>query len=171
MKTVGLAGGSLIVELGPHTDVQLFFECLDAFVFSKHPGQDWRLLSDRLYKRCLKLDELDEASALMREAENELQQLPSTAIDWQDYAANNPATTNSLQPAAITLEKVFERYFAAFALCVKSAKSSYEIFSKHEGYQYEPVRFIVTNVPWSTIENARPLRDYDENSGGPFWMS
>lgn len=171
MKTVGLAGGSLIFELGSHMDVQLFFECLDAFVFSKHPGPHWRLLSDRLYKRYLKLDELDEASALMREAQKELQKLPSIEIDWQDYAANSAATSNSLQPAAITLEKVFEKYFAAFALCVKSAKSSYEIFSKHGGYQYEPVRFIVTNVPWFTIENARPLKDYDENSVRPFWMS
>jgi hypothetical protein len=169
MKTIGLAGGSLLSELGSKTDIHLFFDCLNTYVVAKHLEQDWSLLSDRLYKRYLRLNELDAALALMEQVRKKFAALPSNAIDWQDYEETNAATNNRLDTSKGTLADVFERFFENFVRCCESAKNSYEMFKSYAGYKYEPVRFIVTDIPWFTAENMRPLEEYDALDGEPFW--
>jgi hypothetical protein len=43
------------------------------------------------------------------------------------------------------------------------------MFKSYAGYEYEPVRFIVTDIPWSTAESMRSLEEYDALDGEPFW--
>lgn len=169
MKTIGLAGGGLLSELGSKTDIHLFFDCLNTYVVSKYSEQDWSLLSDRLYKRYLRLNELDAALALMEQVRKKFAALPSNAIDWQDYEETKATTNNRLDTTKDTLADVFEKFFEKFMRCCESAKISYEMFKSYAGYEYEPVRFIVTDIPWSTAENMRPLEEYDALDGEPFW--
>jgi hypothetical protein len=136
---------------------------------AKHSEQDWSLLSDRLYKRYLRLNELDAALILMEEVRKIFAALPSNAIDWQDYEATKATTNNRLDTSKGTLADVFEKFFEKFMRCCESAKISYEMFKSYVGYEYEPVRFIVTDIPWSTAENMRPLEEYDALDGEPFW--
>lgn len=169
MRTIGIAGGSLLCELGSKTDIHLFFDCLNTYVVSKYSEQDWSLLSDRLYKRYLRLNELDAALALMEQVRQKFAALPSNAIDWQDYEGTKATTKNGLDTTRGTLADVFERFFENFVRCSESAKNSYEMFKSYAGYKYEPVRFIVTDIPWFTAENMRSLEDYDALDGEPFW--
>jgi hypothetical protein len=169
MKTIGLAGGGLLSELGSKTDIHLFFVCLNTYVVAKHSEQDWSLLSDRLYKRYLRLNELDAALVLMEEVRKIFAALPSNAIDWQDYEATKATTNNRLDTSKGTLADVFEKFFEKFMRCCEAAKISYEMFKSYAGYEYEPVRFIVTDIPWSTAESMRSLEEYDALDGEPFW--
>jgi hypothetical protein len=84
MKNVGFQGGSSICELGPSADVALFFECLNAYAAKTNPEQNWSLLTDRLYRRYLKQDELDVASALMASAKDIFGSVSSASVDWQE---------------------------------------------------------------------------------------
>jgi hypothetical protein len=167
MKIVGFTGGSSLCELGPATDVQLFFDCLNFYVASNHPEQDWELLTDRLYKRYLRLDELDKALVLMAQAKQIFTILPSQSIDWPDVKKTTIQTR--LDPSKKTLAEIFEGYFENFSHCVESAKINYEGFKSYPGYRYEPVRVIVSDVPWFTIEKNRSLEEYNMLEGVPFW--
>lgn len=169
MKTIGLSGGGLLSELGSKTDIHLFFDCLNTYVVAKHSEQDWSLLSDRLYKRYLRLNELDTALILMEQVRKIFAALPSNAIDWQDYEATKATTNNRLDTSKGTLADVFEKFFEKFMRCCEAAKINYEMFKSYAGYEYEPVRFIVTDTPWSTAENMRSLEEYDALDGEPFW--
>ena len=150
-------------ELGPVSDVVLFFECLDVYVAQAHPEKDWSLLIDRLYRRYLRLEELDIASELMNEAKNIFSTLPSSAIKWQKNMEGDTTKTR-LDPNATTLAEVFAKYFENFTHCVESAKlffGSWKI--------YQPVRTGTTDIPYFIVDKNRPLEDYEAIEGTPFW--
>lgn len=171
MRKVGIMGGSLLCELGTSVDIHLFFDCINTYVISKHPKQDWSLLADRLYKRYLRLNELDEASILMEKVRQIFTALPSNAVDWTGYEEGKNKTKNHLDSTRSTLAEIFEKYFYHFSRCVESSKNSYEIFKLESGYKYEPVQLIISDIPWFTVENNRPLEEYDSLKGPPFWAS
>lgn len=120
MKNVGFHGGSSICELGPSADVALFFECLDAYAAKHHPEKNWSLLTDRLYRRYLKQDELDEASTMMSSAKEVFGRVSSDSVDWQRLLVT-PGMSR-LNPDQENLAEVFSKYFESFDYCVESAK-------------------------------------------------
>ncbi|WP_134167095.1 hypothetical protein [Paraburkholderia caballeronis] len=69
MRKIGFNGGGLLYELGLASDVSLFFDCLGADTQEANHEQDWSLLTDRLYRRYLRLDELEPAFALMEQVQ------------------------------------------------------------------------------------------------------
>lgn len=167
MRIVGLAGGGALCELGSVMDVRLFFDCLNTYVVEKHSEQDWSLLTDRLYRRYLRLEELDTASVLMAQVKQVFAAVSNKAINWQDMTAD-PAKTR-LDPSKETLAEIFGKYFECYAHCVESAKISYEGFKSYPGYKYEAVRLVVADQPWFLVEKKRPLEEYDALEGDPFW--
>lgn len=167
MKIIGFTGGSSLCELGLAADVQLFFDCLNFYAASNHPEQDWRMLTDRLYKRYLRLDELDKALVLMERVKQIFMTLPSDSIDWPD--AKEIAVQTRLDSSKKTLAEIFEIYFAHFSHCVESAKINYEGFKSYPGYKYEAVRVVIATQPWFIVEKNRPFEEYDMLEGEPFW--
>ena len=65
MRNVAFYGGGAICELGPVSDVVLFFDCIHAFVAAERDGIDWTLLTDKLYRRYLCDEEFAPAVSLM----------------------------------------------------------------------------------------------------------
>ena len=65
MRLIGIDGGHTIYELGPVSDVVLFFNCLDFFAKKAHPEKDWSVLTDRLYRHYLRMADLELAGELM----------------------------------------------------------------------------------------------------------
>jgi hypothetical protein len=168
MKIVGLIGGSSLCELGPTTDIQLFFDCLDTHVVQKTPERDWSLLTDRLYRRYLRLEELDTASMLMFEVNQVFASLPSTVIHWEK--AKMDSSMSRLPKNDKTLADTFIKYFEHFAYCVESARVSYESFKAYPGYEYEAVRLVIADQPWFMVEKQRVLQEYDVLVGEPLWL-
>lgn len=166
MRKVGFDGGHTLYELGPVSDVVLFFECLGAFVASRNPNEDWSLLTDRLYRRYLRREELEPSLTLMERARRIFAMVPSNHVEWDEnlLADRNKTWLDAKQD---TLANVFSRYFDLFS----KAKDSAVSFSDSFGI-YKPVRVIVSGVPELIIEEMRPLNEYDELnlSDLPFWL-
>ncbi|WP_458762573.1 hypothetical protein [Cupriavidus basilensis] len=169
MRKIAFDGGSSLCELGPVSDVVLFFECLKIYVEQAQPEQDWSLLTDRLYRRYLRLGELDAASALMDQARQIFAGLPASSVEWEPRMVGNAERT-WLDPHQQTLADVFSKYFERFAHCVESARLNYESFKSYPGYSYEPVRTIISDLPGFTRDKNKPLAAYDALEGKPFWL-
>ena len=170
MRKIGFNGGSSIYELGPAPDVSLFFDCLRTYAELGHPELDWRLLTDRLYRRYLRLDELERASSLMEQARQIFAQIPAeSGVEWPSSMFGDPEKS-SLDPSQPTLADVFDKYFDGFARCVESARLNYEAFKSYPGYTYEPVRTVISDLAGFMRDKNKPLAEYDALEGEPFWL-
>lgn len=166
MRKIGFDGGHTVYELGPVSDVVLFFECLNSFVASQYPDQDWSLLTDRLYRRYLRRDELERSSALMERARGIFSAMPSTSVEW-DESLQTDRDKTWLDSRRDTLETIFSRYFDLFSKAKDSAVSFLDEFGI-----YQPVRVLVSDMPALIVEKKRPLNEYDALglSDLPFWL-
>lgn len=170
-RNIGIFGGGSIRILGPVSDVVLFFGCIKAFVLPHAPQKNWTLITDRLYRRYLKIEELDSAKRLMEEIQIVFSNTSSGYIEWDDKILVSQEKTR-LNPELDVLSDVFSKYFNSFFYCVDAAKSSYESFKDYPDYKYEPVRIGISNVPHFMLDERRPLSDYDSlgDEEKPFWL-
>lgn len=166
-RIIGIFGGSSLFELGSTMDVNLFFDCLNMYVVKKHPEQDWRVLTDRLYRRYLRLNELEKAAFLMTEVKQVFAALGNKAVDWRGITLSS--STTWLDPNKATLADIFGKYFDSLAHCVESAKICYDGFKTDPDYVYQGVRLVIADLPWFLIDKHRPLEEYDALEGSPFW--
>ena len=166
MPTIAFCGGSSLCELGPREDVVAFFHCLREFAALGDPGSDYSLL-DRLYRRCLRLEDLGPASELMLRVKAKFAQIPTKEIVWPRLAVG---VGSRLQIGKPTLADVFGTYFALFEHCVESARINYETFKAYPGYRYEPVRIVIADQPWFLAERSLTADDYENVVGTPIWL-
>ena len=166
MKIIGLDGGHTVYELGPVSDVQLFFDCIQECVAPRSPDGDWTLLTDRLYRRYLRQAELESASVLMDRARTVLLSLPTNSMDLEGLYSGDPRSSR-LDMAGESLGDVFSRYFQLFTKARDSALSFLSEFGI-----YQPVRVISSSLPHFSIEKDVSLDQYDELPGNeiPFWL-
>ncbi|MBR7956541.1 hypothetical protein KDW78_21945 [Burkholderia cenocepacia] len=165
MRHIGFDGGHSIYELGPSSDVILFFECLKTYVQQVHPDQDWSLLTDRLYRRYLRREELDKAAALMEQVRQIFTQHPAAeAVEW-DALLSSDSGRSWLNPNQPTLADVFSKYFESFEKACRSAKSFVDAFNI-----YQPVRVVISDLPGFARDKNKPLAEYDALEGAPFWL-
>lgn len=165
MRTIGFHGGHTICELGPAPDVRLFFKCLELYVAQDRPEQDWSLLTDRLYRRYLRREELDSARDLMAKAREIFAQKPAaTSVEWDAAMLANPEKS-WLNPDQPTLADVFARFFEKFDDACESADSFFDAFKI-----YQPVRVVISDLAGFTRDQNKPLSEYDALEGEPFWL-
>ncbi|EYU13684.1 MULTISPECIES: hypothetical protein [Photorhabdus] len=171
MRNIGFSGGSSTKELGTVNDVVLFFECLKLFVEQKYPEQNWHLLTDRLYKRYLRQEEIEDAKAQMEQVRQLFMNLPSSSVEWGTVSLAN-VEESRLDLSFPMLSDVFFRYFDAFSYCIESAKVNYEEFKSYPDYKYEPVKIVITDMPLYMEDQYRSLEQYDALSPDdpPFWL-
>lgn len=168
MTSIALGGGSSLSELGPREDVEFFFHCLNRLAARTQPADKFELLTDRLYRRFLRLEELQPAAELMQQVRVEFDRISTSSVDWRD-APVDPSTSR-LALAKPTLAGVFSKYFELFDHCVKSAQLNFEEFRGYPGYRFEPVRIVIADQPWLLVDKKRALEDYEALQGLPFWM-
>jgi hypothetical protein len=164
MRNVGFCGGSSIRELGPVSDVTLFFDCVTAFAVPS-TDENWLLVTDRLYRRYVRLDDLDETSRLMRKVREAFSDVSKAAVDWSGLDVL-PSLSTRLDVTKATLDLVFSNYFEQFEYCASSAKLFYESWKI-----YQPVKVAISDMPAFMTEKKRPLEAYDHLDGLPYWAS
>lgn len=165
MRKIGFHGGHTIHELGPASDVVLFFSCLERYAKDGDPAQDWSLLTDRLYRRHLRQDEVESALALMAKARELFAQLPArSSVEWDADMLENPERT-WLNPDQPTLADVFGKYFDGFVDVCNAAKSFFDAFNI-----YQPVRVVISDLAGFARDKNKPLAEYDAVEGKPFWL-
>ena len=137
---IGFAGGGIMSDLGTDSDMQLFFECISYYVPSKYPDQNWSIITDRLYRRYLKLEELDDAESLMKIVEKEFRQLNRESVDWSNVESGE--TQSDLDRSKPTLFEIFSRYFRSFYRCIEFALLEYNDLKF-----YRPIMVSITTIP------------------------
>jgi len=143
--------------------MQLFFDCVNEFVVSKIHRNDWDLISDRLYRRYVRWHDLDATEHLLQLVQAELKTLSVDIVDWRNIYA--PGSATNLDPTRKTLGQVFSRYFEALFGCIELVKLYGEVD------YYFPLRCCITDMLQFIEEKNRPLSDYDNLEGAPFWRS
>ncbi|WP_028219020.1 hypothetical protein [Paraburkholderia oxyphila] len=165
MRKIGFDGGHSIYELGPAPDVALFFDCLNAYTEEANHEQDWSLLTDRLYRRYLRWEELGPALAMMDQVREIFAKRPAkTSVEWDAAMLANPEKS-WLNPEQSTLADVFSKYFENFAGACGSAKSFFDAFNI-----YQPVRVVISDLAGFARDKNKPLAEYDALEGKPFWL-
>jgi hypothetical protein len=166
MRLIGIDGGHTVYELGPVSDVVLFFRCLESFPRKGHPDKNWDVLTDRLYRRYLREEELDQAADLMNVARDVFISLPSSSVEW-DFDMLLERKKTRLDPNLKNLGEVFSKYFDSFFKAKVSANSFFDEFGI-----YQPVRVVPSDMPFYMIERIRPLAEYDklDKCELPFWL-
>ncbi|MEC5321590.1 hypothetical protein VSX61_22140 [Brenneria populi subsp. brevivirga] len=165
MKNIGFHGGHTVYENGISSDMFAFFQCIDHLAKLNYPQKDFCLLTDRLYRRYLKHNELASAEELMSSIEMIFKETPCDKIKWEEIGLNVNSTGLDLnQP---TLDQIFKEYFLHFI----DAKNSAEEFFKKFGI-YQPVKTVISDLPWFIEDKNRPLEQYDAlgPNDPPFWL-
>ena len=167
----GFIGGGSIFNLGTDSDMQLFFDCISYYVLPKYPDQNWSIITDRLYRRYLKLEELDAAVALMKLVEKEFKQLDREAFDWSKILSGQ--VKSDLDRAKSTLFEIFGKYFETFYECIECAIRNYEWFKSDPDYKYQPVMVAITTIPYCVSYSQIPLSVFDnlQPDEKPIWWT
>lgn len=163
MKNVGFCGGYSILELGPVADMQVFFYAVEIAASRLPTGEDSRLLTDRFYRRYLRLEELDQAADLLQKIQKVMQQIPTKSVDWGDFKWDKSHT--NLEKSKRSLADLLERYFKSAYSIISDAKHFEKSFK-----EYTPVMTAVTDLPRVITDTNRPLAEYDALEGDPIWL-
>ena len=163
---IGLIGGGIINNLGTDSDMQLFFECISYYVPSKYPDQNWSIITDRLYRRYLKLEELDNAESLMKIVEKEFKQLDREAVDWSNVESGE--VQSDLDRSKPTLFEIFFDYFESFYQCIEFA-----LFEYKDSKFYRPIMVSITTIPDYYNYKEIPLSVFDnlKPDDKPIWWT
>ena len=161
---LGFSGGNNIFNLGRQQDMVVFFSCLDVHTRLILGEAGRFVLLDRLFKRYLREEDLDEAVSAMNIAKEQFQRATVKDVDLVKLGLNKDHTLLHLFEGS--LAEIFERYFPAFFQCVSSYKRGKELF----GCYYNPVKVSRIDLPGLAEDDARPEKAYDDLVGPPFWF-
>jgi hypothetical protein len=162
MRTIGFLGGHSVYEIGPPDEIEAFFACLNALA----PGMQAKvdLLTDRLCRRYLSFEQLDDSAQAMASAEVQFAATGTSSADWAKWGVLADVARR-LALRGDCLAAVFERVFARFGDAVASARSFREQFGI-----YQALRIVIADMPEFMIDKKRALTQYDALQGPPLWL-
>ena len=160
----GFSGGNNIFKLGRQQDMVVFFSCLDNSTRLTLGEKGRSVLLDRLFKRYLREEDLDEAVLSMNLAKEQFQHAIVKDVDLIQLGLEKNHTLLHLIEG--NLAEIFEKYFLAFSQCVSSYRRGKAMF----GYYYNPVKVSRIDLPGLAEDDARSLKAYDDLVGPPFWF-
>ena len=161
---VGFHGGNSVWELGSARDMAVFFACLDRLARSSLSETGCSVLLDRLFKRYLRPEDLDEAVLATMVARQQFELVGVEDARLAELGLDRNET--ALQLDAANLATMFERYFDAILDCIES----YRLGKQIAGYFYNPVKAGRTDLPGLAEDDARDAQLYDELTGPPYWF-
>ena len=147
-------------ELGTVDDVQMFFDCIDKYAMRQKGDARWNLITDRLYRRYLNIEDLPVAAELMSDIKSQFEKISPTEAKLEKQFEDK----SMLDLNQETLAQVFGKFFDAFSSC----KEGIELFFKRWN-KYQPIRFVISDMPQLVNEKVRKLDQYDSLTGEPFW--
>lgn len=68
---------------------------------------------------------------------------------------------------SVNFINTYSRYFSAIETCIESSQMFYASWNI-----YQPLKTVITDIPFVIDEKNRPLEEYDKLSGSdlPFWL-
>ncbi|MDP7762335.1 hypothetical protein [Acinetobacter baumannii] len=119
------------------------FEALTKLSLKFPNDFEWPLVLNRLYKKYVLYEDINKTKEIMDFCKSKL-----------------------TEPSENENTNIFLKYFRQFDSAVESAIYFYEYFN-----DYVPVRIAVVDLPWQMVEARRPLREYDQLEGVPYWLT
>jgi hypothetical protein len=162
----GFAGGSRMYSLGSLSDMIFFFKCINYDVARAYPKEDFSVITDRLYRRYLRFEELDEAVEKMKFIEEMFKTVDSKLYEWTE--AEKEGAKTFLNFRQDTMFDIFKEYFDGFYECVSSAKYFFKA-----GEKYSPVKVSPADATWYfAYRDSHSLEEFDALGSGeePFWQ-
>lgn len=163
VKTVGFYSSGSIDLIGLKKDILAFFWSVNEFVVKKYPQTDWSLITDRFYKRYLKLEELDSAFVLMEKIQEIFATIPTNSVNWPKSMISRDSRLNL---KGKFLAEAFNKFFESFKMRSERALLHKKIFNTYN----DPLRIMVADLLEYRKAADRPLSDYDKREGEPFWL-
>ena len=170
MVEYGYIGGSNLITLGSREYVQSFFKAIDKYVFNEelYRRLDWSLITDRLYKRTISDDALDQTLGVMARLMDAFSETPLSAVDWNvlGIARPNPMPISHTKHEA-SLRDLYLHFAFGLAGCASSAKIHALEYSP-----MPPLRIGLTTVPQYIVDEHRPVEAYEAlgPNDPPFWL-
>lgn len=150
------------------SDVKTFFECVDRYVDSSKLSYPIDLITDKLYRRSIKFEELDSVAGLMHEIEEQFKKIKTKDIDWSKTSFI-PEDTNLDLPTD-NLGVFFRKCFRAF----NGAEANVKFCKTKEGYNNPSfsIRLVCSNLPFCSIDSKITDEQFDalEEDDEPIWM-
>ena len=163
MINAGFYGGSLINGLGPTSDMKLFFNSITMVTAHLPKNSDKGLLTDRFYRRYLRLNDLDSVAALLAQTREIMKDIQTKDVNLENLGWN--PDLSKLNRTDKNFSKFLEIYLDAADEIVSEARGFEKMF-----HIYKPVITIITNTPRFYVERTRPLAEYDSLEGDPMWL-
>lgn len=139
---VGFFGGNNLVRTASVEEFLSFFEHVKQNIDWSNE-EDRSLITDRLYKKYVKEQDIDRTSELMRSIREQFERSGQGALGF--------GTKDG-------------RIFAAYEACVEDTKHFL-----HKRQKYVPIRITIAELPHCIIDTERPLAKLDAWDGPPFW--
>ncbi len=165
MKNIGIHAAMTLAEIGPVTDVVVFFNAVIQLLENGVPGSVYPWVTEKLYRRSLKQDELLSVKKQLGDIEFKFSRISPSDIDWLSLGLNTQNTR--LDVNVENLSVMFKRVFSAFSEAFECSA----LYIKEFG-EYIPVRLGVTDAPFSFCDINRLDSEYDALSEKepPFWL-
>lgn len=149
--------------------MQFFFECIQYYTLNFDSTTDYSLVMDRLYKRYLRLEELDPVLSLIKKIRSVFAKIevPTDFIEGQKDHENNMFNLKVLN-----LEDFFDKHLRVVESAITNAKEMYEIYKKRGQDFYQKVMITGAHPVYSTIDEDRPEEMYDKltQDQQPYWL-
>lgn len=165
-KIVGYRGGSSFFQLCYKEDMEAFFKIINDYVITNYPEENFSLITKDLYRKYIKLKDLEKSLDLMKKIQLEFKKINTKKINWNKIGINCSSTKLDLNKN--NLLEVFDSFFKSFEHCAESARLSYEAFKF-----YEPVTITLSDIISSVIFKEISLEEYDKltDQDLPFWQN
>jgi hypothetical protein len=111
MRMIGFDGGMTLFVTASLSDFNCFFGAIDYMVLLRLKSfsgpTPWDLIRERLYRRYLRSDQLDEALAQMRDIQAYFATKDREFVDWSQMRPDSPSVLNPNQASMADIFKVF----------------------------------------------------------------
>jgi len=166
----GIDGGGSMYRLGSREHVRSFFIAIDKYVLKEklYRKIDWSLITDRLYKRTISHDMLDDTIAKMALLIHAMQYTQLSAVNWNVLGIPEPDKMPiPLRPTGPSLRDLYLPFEFALTGCALSMK-----FDELRGEPGRPLRISCCDAQVFCYEDQRPLDHYERLGPKdlPFWL-
>lgn len=165
MKNVGIHAAMTLAEIGPASDLVVFFNAVTQFLENGKIGSVYPCVTEKLYRRSLKQSELVTTKQQLDSIEDAFSRTSSNGIDWFSLGFDENNTRLNIKQS--NLAYIFKRFFSAYSEALECTNAYYQ-----EIKSYIPVRLGFTDAPYYIYDIIRPESEYDalKPDDLPFWL-
>jgi hypothetical protein len=165
MKNVGILAAMTLAEVGPASDVKVFFNVVLSLLENGTKGSKYPWVMEKLYRGSLAYDDLYKVKNELDSIKNEFSAILPDNIEWSSFGIDK--NHSRLNFEGRSLFSVFERFFKAFDEALESTEVYYQSFN-----DYIPVRVGFTDAPHYIDDVNRTSEQYNSlvQNDEPFWL-